>query len=213
VEAVVKRDERDRPFELPSAELELAASIRGRVVDARGEPVSGARVGIGVVPLYLPQGALPEGLAVTDARGEFVLERVPSGTQSLNAYSRMSGRGTSQPLEIDPGEELRDVEVRLTEPPDAPSEEFRAGVAITLGERDERSGVSVVVVQVAEGSEAARAGLLAGDVVVAVDGARVSSMAQARQALGGPAASDVVVSIIREGTPRDLRVTRESVSH
>ncbi len=212
LDAVVTRDERDRPFELPSAELELAGSVRGRVVDARGEPVAGARVAVGVVPLYLPQGTLPEGIAVSDGRGEFVLERVAAGTHRLSAYSRAAGRGSSPSFQLEPGEERRDVEIRLTEPPEAASDEFRAGVAITLGERDERHGVAVVVVHVVEGSEAQRGGLAPGDVITKVDGVPVDSMAAARRALGGPAASDVVVSVLRDGARRELRVTRESVS-
>lgn len=213
VEATVKRDDLGRPFELPAVDLERQASVRGRVVSARGEPVAGARVAVGIVPLYLPQGALPEGVAVTDGRGEFVLASAPPGKQTLSAYSRTSGRGSLSGVVLEAGAERADVEIKLTEPPDAPNEEFRGGVAVTLGEHDAASGTLVVVVQVAESSEARRGGLVVGDVIVAVDGTSVRSMGEARALLGGPAATDVVVSILRDKARKELRVTRESVNH
>jgi hypothetical protein len=211
-EATIKRDERDRPFELETVDLEKQSRVSGRVVTDSGDPVAGARVSAGIVPLYLPQGALPEGVTVTDSRGEFVLENVPPGAQTLSAYSSAAGRGSTG-VQLSSGDELGDVEIRLTEPPDAPTEEFRGGVAITLGERDEAGGVAVVVVQVADSSEAARAGITVGDVITHVDGSEVHSMGEARRLLGGPAATDVVVSVLRDGARRDLRITRESVNH
>src|SRR6185503_7307756 len=63
----------DRPFELETVDLEEPGSAEGDVVDARGEPVSGARVSTGLAPAYLPAGALPRGVAVTDASGHFTL--------------------------------------------------------------------------------------------------------------------------------------------
>jgi hypothetical protein len=61
----------DRPFELPTVDLAEPSAIEGEVVDSAGKPVSGARVGVGVVPAYLPAGTLPAGIAVTDRKGRF----------------------------------------------------------------------------------------------------------------------------------------------
>jgi C-terminal processing protease CtpA/Prc len=82
-------------------------------------------------------------------------------------------------------------------------------VAVTLGETD--APVEVVVVHVVEGSEAERAGLAPGDVILTVDGAHVASMKEARARLEGPIADDVLLGVRRGGQTLTLRVTRESV--
>jgi S1-C subfamily serine protease len=68
-----------------------------------------------------------------------------------------------------------------------------------------------VVASVAEGSEAERAGLAPGDVVLAVDGAPVHTMEEARAKMSGPLADDVVVQVRRGDRALALRVTREAV--
>jgi len=84
-------------------------------------------------------------------------------------------------------------------------------VAVTLGERGSGSELEVVVVEVAPASEAERAGLAAGDVLVSVDGAHPTSMGDARRRLAGRAGSDVVVEVTRGAKHESLRVPRESV--
>jgi regulator of sigma E protease len=68
-----------------------------------------------------------------------------------------------------------------------------------------------VVVAVAEGSEAERAGLLAGDVLWSVDGTLVEEMADGRRRLGGSDGSDVIIEVERGGEPLSVRVRREAV--
>jgi len=82
-------------------------------------------------------------------------------------------------------------------------------VAVTLGET--AAPVEVVIASVADGSEAERAGLAPGDVLVAVDGAAVASIEEARSRLSGPLANDVLVSIRRAGQTQSLRVERDLV--
>lgn len=212
VDVTVTRQDRDRPFEVPTIDLVEPATVRGRVLDARGEPVVGARVAIGVVPSFLPQGTLPAGMAVTDAAGEFSLEGVEPGRPLVSAYAPGIGRGSVRLPGVEAGGEYRDVLVRLTEEAAEDAHDYRGGVAVTLGERDGRRGPAVVIVHVAEGSEAERAGLQAGDVLQQVDGIDVSGMTDARTRLGGPAGSDVVLNVSRNGTTQYLRVTREALS-
>jgi len=69
----------------------------------------------------------------------------------------------------------------------------------------------VVVVSVVEQSEAERAGLVPGDVIVAVDGVNVPTMEEARRRLSGPLAEDVVVSVRRGDQTFALRAGREAV--
>lgn len=211
-EVQVVRLDHDRPFEIPPLDLVELATVSGRVLDRDGSPVAGARVAVGIVPSYLPQGTLPSGVAVTDAEGEFTLLGVEPGRRTLRALAPTVGRGSVGGVQLEPGDELRDLTISLTEPLGEDGHDWRGGVAITLGERDTRRGTVVVLVHVAEGSEAERAGLLPGDVLTHVDGVAVSEMAEARQRLGGPAGSDVVLVLLRDGKTVHTRVTREAIS-
>ncbi|MBK8997996.1 MAG: PDZ domain-containing protein [Myxococcales bacterium] len=84
-------------------------------------------------------------------------------------------------------------------------------VAVTLGERGDGDELEVVVVHVADASEAERAGLASGDVLLAVDGREVFDMRDARARLSGPVQSDVVIELDRGGKVLKLRVGREQV--
>jgi carboxyl-terminal processing protease len=110
---------------------------------------------------------------------------------------------------VEEGRNQDDLRVVLDEAAEQDPNLEGAGVALTLGERDTAEGVSVLIVDVAPGSEAERAGLAAGDALLSVDGAAVDSMAAARQKLNGKAGTDVVVSIERAGEQQSFRVRRE----
>ncbi len=71
----------------------------------------------------------------------------------------------------------------------------------------------VVIVEVAEGSEAERGGLARGDVITAIDGVPVSRIAAARARLAGPVGNDVVIERRREHAVETdaLRIGREAV--
>jgi S1-C subfamily serine protease len=69
----------------------------------------------------------------------------------------------------------------------------------------------VVIVTVAENSEAERAGLLPGDVITSVSDAKPASMHDARARLSGPLQSDVVVAVSRSGSAQRFSVMREAV--
>jgi S1-C subfamily serine protease len=103
--------------------------------------------------------------------------------------------------------------VRITLKPSGSEQDPFApgGVAITLGERGSGDSLEVVVVSVAENSEAERAGLLPGDVITAVSDARPASMHDARSRLSGALHSDVVVQVARNGQAQRFVVLREAV--
>jgi len=209
IEAEVARTTReDRPFEIAPIDLPEPGEIEGRVIDARGDPVEGARVAIGAAPTHLPQGALPTGVALTDRDGAFVLRRAAAGRVRVEAYAASLGRGRLDGVVVDPGRTtsglviaLRERDVEETEPL------ATGGVAITLSER----GGELAVARVAAGSEADRGGLREGDVLVNVDGVRATALAETRARLVGPAGSDVLVTVTRDGTELRLRVTREPI--
>lgn len=201
---------RDRAFELPSLDLEEAGAVEGEVRDERGEPVSGARVALGRAPSYLPAGALPRGVALTGADGSFSLRGLPPGESTIEALLPERGRGSAR-VEVQSNRTHTGLRITLR-PADAAPETFSpGGVAITLGERGSGDALVVVVVAVAENSEAERAGLLAGDVLLAIDEAKPLGAADARARLGGRLQSDVVVSVSRGGSPQRFSVMREPV--
>jgi protocatechuate 3,4-dioxygenase beta subunit len=207
VREVTRPARTERPFELPAIDLAEPCEARGRVVDASDRPVEGARVAVGVVPAYLPQGALPAGVAVTDAAGEFVLRGLAPGTVRLQAYAAGLGRGELDGVALSSGQTTQIAAIRLTQRDSEIEPVASGGVAITLGERAD----GVVVVQVVAGSEAERGGLAPGDAITRIDDERPANMSEARARLAGPAGSDVIVIVKRDGAERRLRVTREPV--
>jgi hypothetical protein len=211
-EVAIPDSEGRRPLAIPRIELAAEGVVEGDVVDGNGKAVPGARVARDHVPTWLLVGASPEGVAVTDAKGHFVLAQLPEGTVTLEAYAPDVGRGRAEGIKVTSGRTTIRASITLVrEAGEAASKAPAAagGVAITLGETAEP--VAVVVVSVVEGSEAERAGLLPGDVVTSVDGAEVHTMGEARGKLAGPVADDVLVTVRRGDEPLTLRVTREAV--
>ena len=199
-----------RPPALGRVELEPEGAVEGVVVDARGNPVPGARVAKDSVPVYLAVGATPPGLALADARGRFRLGELSGGAAALEAYAPDVGRARQEGVRITPGQTTRDVRLVL-QPGDERSAEpsARGGVAVTLGEASAER--EVVVVSVAPGSEAERAGLAPGDTLLAVGGIPVHTIAEARAKLSGPLGDDVRIKLRREGRVEMRRVPREEV--
>jgi len=201
---------KDRAFELPAVDLEEPGSVEGEVVDERGDAVAGARVAVGRAPSYLPAGALPRGVAVTDANGAFSLQGLPSGATSIDVFSPDRGRGSAR-VEVQSNRTQSGVRVTLR-PSGSEQDPFApGGVAVTLGERGSGPTLEVVIVAVAENSEAERAGLLPGDVLTTVNDAKPASMHDARAGLSGALQSDVVVSVTRGTAVQRLSVMREAV--
>ena len=210
VEVHMDRPSREgREVELPDVDLSEAVSVSGVVVDAAGVPVSGARVGMGNAPEFLPLGGVAEASTLTDVHGNFVLSGLPSGGISLEARAEGLGRGRVR-LEANPGQAGTTVRITLslsTAPDEATNTVAPASVAITLG--DGPDGISVL--HVAAGSEAERAGLRSGDLLKRVDGSAPRSSGEARGRLSGPSGSHVLVDIIRSGSVVSMRIVREQV--
>jgi protocatechuate 3,4-dioxygenase beta subunit len=201
-----------RAVAIPRIELSTEGVVEGDVVDGSGKPVPGARVARDHVPTWLLVGANPAGIAVTDGKGHFALAQLPEGTVTLEAYAPDVGRGKTEGIKVTSGRTT--IRTTITLVRDAGEAATKApavsgGVAVTLGETGEP--VAVVVVSVVEGSEAERAGLAPGDVLVTVDGVEIHTMAEARSKLGGPVADDVLVGVRRGDQALTLRVTREAV--
>ncbi len=211
VGANVKRTGRaDRALELPPVDLQEPGRVEGQVVNSRGEPVRGARVAVGLAPAFLPVGVTPPSTTTSDAQGRFVLEGLSPGTIDLEAYAPDVGRGAASGVTIDSGRTTGDVTISLVPEEGAVDPAASASVAATLGERGS-GNADIVVVHVADGSEAERGDLQVGDVILAVDGVTPEDMADARVRLSGQDGSDVVVRVRRKGRDLRLRLVRERV--
>lgn len=209
--AITIREERGRrATETPRIELAREAVVEGDVVDDTGRPVAGARVALDRVPVVLAEGAPPPRMARTDERGRFRLGGLPEGALVLEAYAADVGRGQVENVRGDRGRTTGNVRITLAKL--APSEGDRSAgsVAVTLGQT-KPPDVEVVIVHVAEGSEAERAGLRPDDTIESVNGVRVRTIEEARARLGGPLADDAVVGLRRDETRFVRRVPRERV--
>lgn len=202
-----------RATELPRIELPEEGIVSGVVVDTKGDPVPGARIGRDAVPTYLPAAAMPPGMAVADAKGRFKLGELAEGGIVLEAYAPDVGRARVTNVRVIAGRTTDGVKIVLTRgEPGAAEPLATGGVAVTLGETAAGlDAAEVVIVAVAEGSEAERAGLLANDIVTDVAGAHVKSIVDARTRLSGPVHDDVVVKVKRGERAVTLRVPREQV--
>ncbi|MDB4938288.1 MAG: hypothetical protein JWP87_5260 [Labilithrix sp.] len=202
-----------RPTELPRIELPEEGVIEGTVVDTKGDPIPGARVAKDAVPTYLPASGMPPGMAVADAKGRFRLGELAEGMTVLEAYSPDVGRARASAVNVLAGRTIDRVKIVLVRGEATAAEPLATGgVAITLGETAAGlTAAEVVIVAVAEGSEAERAGLLPNDLVAEVAGARVSSITDARARLSGPVHDDVIVKVKRGERVVTVRVPREQV--
>jgi hypothetical protein len=196
----------DRAFDLPDVDLMEAGIIEGRVVDASGNPVGSARVGIGVLPVFLPVGTmLPSGVT-TKSDGTFRLERVRPGHVDVEAYAPGFGRAR-RTVDVEAGRTADGVTFTLDPAQDPSDPTATGGVAVTVAARDG----ALVVSQVAPGSEAERGGLQPGDALVAIDRESPTGVVNAVEKLSGPDGSDVVVEVRRGAEKVVLRVRRERV--
>jgi C-terminal processing protease CtpA/Prc len=146
---------------------------------------------------------------LTDTAGRFRLGELPDGDSTLEAYAADVGRAHAE-VHLFAGTTSPDVRLQLLrERGSSSTAESSAGVAVTLGERTAER--EVVIVAVAEGSQAERAGLVPGDLLVTVDGQAVGTIEEARARLTGPLVDDVLVEVRREGATFKYRLARESI--
>lgn len=165
-------------------------AVRGVVQDGDGEPVAGAWV-----------AGCGEG-ATTDVEGRFALTL--SGGCELRAWSQdglLRRPGTSRRVgPFDDGEELvLEVDTRPV-----------AGMGLAFDVEEE----GVRVARVHEGTPAEEAGLLAGDLIVRLDGTRTAGMDQVAFVTAGTGeeGSTAVVEVERDGRALTFRFQRRRLA-
>lgn len=206
VSMTIAGDDR-RPVDLEPIDVPRAGVIEGTVLSEAEEPVAGARVGLGSVPTWLPLGPLPPSMVLTDREGRFRIAAAPEGLVRVEAYDPDHGRGAIDDVEVRAGRTTDRLELVLEGGAARRGPQPAGSLALTLGER----GGRVVIVGVPAGSEAEAARVLPDDVLVEVDAKVVRTIEQARQALGGPLAQDVLLTLDRGGARVRMRVRREAV--
>ena len=84
------------------------------------------------------------------------------------------------------------------------------GIGVELQQQPDSSSLKVIAP--IDDTPAARAGVLAGDLIVAIDGKPISAI-EASEPLRGPAGSKVVLTLVRSGRekPFDVSLTRETI--
>jgi membrane-associated protease RseP (regulator of RpoE activity) len=180
--------------------------VRGIVYDDGGEPVGGARVGLGDrLPRHVVRGARGPWVETTsDGRFELSgLSRAAGAT--VRAFHGAAGRGVVEVEPLWPDEEP-EVEIVLDGGSGRRSRHF--GLAVDVGGRGRR----VTLTAVCPGSRAEAAGLRAGDAILAVDGAAPGSPAAAARALRGPRGTAVLVTVGRGDLSWTVLVERQLVT-
>ena len=129
----------------------------------------------------------------------------PEGQVRVEAYDPDHGRGALDDVEVRPARTTDRLEIVLEGGSPRRGPQPPGSLALTLGER----GGRVVIVGVPAGSEAER--VLPDDALLEVDAKPVRTIEQARSALGGPVAQDVLLTLDRAGARVRMRVRREAV--
>lgn len=199
----------DAPVEVAAIELELAGIVEGEVVDDRGNPVAGAKVAKDEVPEYLPLGPLPPGVVATDENGKFTLRGLPEGDVTLDAYAPGTGRGKEERIAVRKERTTMRVRIRLEPGGGKAGPAVTAGVAVALAPAP--SGQGALVTSVVSGSEADRAGVRPGDLILRIDGVTPQDERDAQQRLRGPERHEVMLVLQRGKESVELRVPRERI--
>lgn len=181
--------------------LESSLAVSGRVI-ARGTsaPVNGARV----ESFAGEPGRVSRVSVLTDARGEFLLPPVPR-----SANLRVARDGFVEQWRRAADGPRWDVSLEPMNPGQGQRPEFEQfeGVGMTL---DAREG-PVRVALVSEGSPAERAGVQAGDVILAVDGQSVAgqNLNAVVARIRGPAGTPVAITFQRSGREINMTIRRK----
>jgi hypothetical protein len=206
---IAERDTHGRITQLDRIELVEAGSVEGVVQNKDGDPIVGARVAVDAVPAFLPVGGTPVGVAITDSRGRFVLDDVGEGDHVvIEAFAPGEGRGVARDVVVQARRSTLDLRITLDVETSKEEPSSAGGVAITLEERV--PGV-VTIRSVAEASEAERAELMPGDVILLIGEERPRSIEHARRLLAGPVGDDLLLKIRRESEDKLVRVAREKI--
>jgi hypothetical protein len=191
--------------------LGSGASVFGKVIDVESQaPLALAKVSI--------EGSFGGGnsarpmvvSAVTDDDGQFELRGLRAGRRSVVVAAAGHHTKIVSALQIVDGERTGPLQVELAAV--AEGEEPRldlAGIGVILGQQED----GMLVRGLIDGGGAADAGLLAEDVIVAIDGTSVVELGwdDAIQRIRGPVGSQVSLRLRRQSDELAVVVTRKAI--
>lgn len=191
---------------------EVGAELGGMVTDPHGEPL--ADVEVLLVGRDLGDGrgsALDLASPVrarTDESGRFLLSLLPAGRIWIQALSRSYGYSLPVEVETRSGERAEDIHIEV--PDERAMLGRRSHTDGWIGVRLAFAPDGPTIRGLIPGMTAESAGLLPGDVFVAVGGreARLMTPPEFSDRCRGPLGSTVEVRILRDGTERSLLVVR-----
>lgn len=194
-------------------ELGRGGRVSGTVTaEGSRQPVAGARVSVSSALFADDEERVPTSMsAVTGIDGRFVLEGVTPGARSLDVrapgYHQLARSG----VQVAEGRDTPalDVVLRPQLEGEARGQEL-VGIGAILGAEGDR----IVVRRVIEGGGAADAGLVAGDVILRVDGVAVGTLGfeQTMEHIRGIEGTAVTLGLLRaDGRESDLVIRRRRV--
>lgn len=162
-------------------ELTPKVTVRGKVVDLEGQPVSGMQVGVSA-PGSWGGGGDEDKLNVTDESGRYEVGNAPTGAVQVSVYPRSWGgdgeyESTRVPAKISGGEatvELAPIQVARRRVKDG---EVQGDLGYKIKEAEpgaDPMAARLIVAFVRPGGPAAAAGLKVGDEIASVDGQDVT---------------------------------------
>ena len=193
-------------------ELSAGGRVHGVVIDeVTREPLPGARVscetGVGAREVALPIAAS----ALTDARGEFDLRGVAGGLRSLVVAAAAHHGRIISGLEVEEDGDIGPVTVELA--PVAEGDQPRlelTGIGAVLSPHEG----GYVIGETLEGGGAAGAGLVSGDLILAIDGTPVGELefVDAIEMIRGVEGTTLTLTVRRSsGQEIEVEATRRRV--
>lgn len=185
--------------------LPQGGTLTGKVIDADSKkPLENAKVSVENSFGGGPGAAAVSATVVTDANGDFTLAGVPLGRSSVTVAAFAHHRKIVGGFTMTEGAKVGPITIELaaTKPGETPKLEL-AGLGIVL-----RAGNDGLVVQrLIDGGGGKEAGLVVGDVIIAVEGERVAAvgMSRAIQRIRGPVNTTVAI-VVRHADGSEQRV-------
>jgi serine protease Do len=174
---------------------EVQAAWLGMFVRSRGERRRGMGSGVEVVDVFPGSPAAAAGLR----RGEVLVAGGGRALATRDDYATLLAQvepGDRVRFQVADGVTTREVTVRATNPPEDVGEQVLLRfVGIRLVQR----GPRVVVSRVASGSPADDAGLANGDVVLQVNGEKVSTVAEVNRIVGREHTRSSLLLVVQRG--------------
>jgi hypothetical protein len=178
--------------------LNAGGSVAGVVVDRRGVGLPGTSIRVDTGWHGQP--------AVSDANGNFKVENVARGVRSLTASHPAYDTRIISGISVFPNQTAQtriELSPRKGEKPGL----VFSGIGAVLSDR----GGRIMVLKTLDGSPAAVAGLLRGDVILTIDGLQKGSFADAVEAIRGIIGTPVRLSLERGKRTFEVDVIRDEV--